>query len=408
LVVYNSFMGSASGVSQVLAGTKATTLDDSNVVKVGPASATASGSCFPYSAAADQPTGVTVGSVSVTYPITYASGTSTKTLSYGAQTVACTTNANLVADVALSDVDVTELVSLYPVAATVSLAKFTRKPLGMQGFAVAVNNNFYNALQASQSSTFLLGASCSAGQYTEACQPSITRAQYASLASQEGSVKSAAGFIPGDTTVLTLARRDQLSGTQATSNMYFLNNSCNLLDAKSKINTHGGALTPLRAADTSYFSPSTLVVNENIQTAQVENDLKATSGYSIGVIALSKADSTSYKFVKLDGVSPNFAKGGTSTYTTTGLRGNMVDGTWPLQVVSYAVYGSTATVFDAKKNPKGQIVAQLVGDLSTPTASITDLAGMTFFNGTGVDARLSKVSRFKGNNCAPLQIRTGI
>jgi hypothetical protein len=222
---------------------------------------------------------------------------------------------------------------------------------------------------------------------------------------KDGSIKSAAGFIPGDTTVLTLARRDQLSGTQATSDIYFASAVCNALDAKSKLNNHGGALTVMRKADATAYAPG-LVVNENVQTGDVETDLKLTTGYSIGVIALSKGTSTSYKFVKLDGVSPNFAKGGTAVLGSTALRNNMINGSWGLQMTAYAVYPTAAaTTYDATKAAKADLIKQMVSDLSD--ASLHDLSAIGYFNGTGTNAyKQTQVSRKDGNNCSPLITRT--
>jgi len=401
LVVYNSYMGSAAGVSQVLAPVKSlSTIPESDVVKVGP-TGTVKNTCIAYDSTTPTASLITVA------------GTTT-VVATAANKVACTSHAVTQADLAISDVDVTELVSLYPEAAKTSLAKFTRKPLAMQGFAVAVNPKFYADLQAAQVTAGALPSTCTNGTYSEACQPNITRAQYASLVSNEGSIKSAAGFIPGSTETLTLARRDQLSGTQASSNMFFLANSCNLLDAKSKINTHGGALTALRGADDKGVRltnlPTGLVVNENVQTGGVEADLKAETGYSIGVIALSKGATagTSYKFVKLDGASPNFAKLGTSTLVAgaspvaSTLRNNMLDGSWPLQMTAYAVYPTAAAAtYDAKKAPKAEFIKQMITDLSS--ASLHDLDAIGYFNGPATKQTL--VSRVGGNNCSPLVTR---
>lgn len=374
LVVYNSYMGSAAGVSQVLSTAKTvSSIPESFVVKVGPTANVAN----------------TCTAVTTAIPIL---GT-TSTVTTASNKVACSSNASIMADIAISDVDVTELLELYPAAAKAKLSAYTRTPVAMQGFAVGVNNNFYNALQAAQVTAGALPSTCTTGTYSEVCQPSISKAQYASLVSTSGSIKSAAGFIPGDTTVLTLARRDQMSGTQASSNIHFLSDVCNVLDAKSKINTHGGALTARRATD----STADLVIHENVQTGDVETDLKLTTGYSIGAIALSKASSTSYKFVKLDGVSPNFAKGSSTLYSSTQLRNNMIDGSWGFQMTAYTVAPTAAMTYDAKKAPKAEFIKQMVADLSNST--LHDLSAIGYFNGT---AKATKVSRVAGNNCSPL------
>jgi len=382
LVVYNSYMGSAAGVSNVMAAPKLlANVPEADVVTVGPTGNVAN-TCTVVSA--NLPI---LGTTMTTDTKTFIAAASTK--------VACSSHAITRADIAISDVDANELVGMYDVLkGGVKLSALERTPLAMQGFAIGVNNVFYNALQAAQVTSGALPATCTAGTYTEACQPSITRAQYASLVTKEGSIKTAAGFIPGSTEVLTLARRDQLSGTQATSNIYFASDVCNILDAKSKVNTHGGALTLLRAAD----STPNLVINENVQTGDVETDLKKTTGYSIGVIALSKGNSTSYKFVKLDGVSPNFAKNGTTFYGETALRNNMIDGSWGLQMTAYAMYPKAAGTYDAAKAPKANMIKQMVADLSDST--LHDLSAIGYFNGT--TAKKSAVQRLNGNNCSPL------
>ena len=377
LVVYNSYMGSAAGVSNVMAK-DLTKVPEATVVTVGPKA------------------GVANTCTVVTAPITILGVTPSTTVSAASSKVACSSHAVTRADIAISDVDANELVGLYDVTGGVALSKLTRTPLAMQGFAVAVNNKFYTDLQAAQITSGALASTCT-GLYTEACQPSITRAQYASLVTKDGSIKSAAGFIPGSAEVLTLARRDQMSGTQATSNIYFASDVCNLLDAKSKVNAHGGALTVMLKSDATSYAPG-LVVHENVQTGDVETDLKLSTGYSIGVIALSKGNSTNYKFVKLDGASPNFAKNGTAVLGSTALRNNMINGSWPLQMAAYAIYPTASGTYDAKKAAKANMIKQMVSDLSDST--LHDLSAIGYFS--GVDAKKSQVTRLAGNNCSPL------
>jgi hypothetical protein len=402
LIVYNSMNGSAAGVSQVMATTtNFKTINESEVVSVGPSITTATvglvakGSAVANSCVAYDGTNSSVSTQTI-------AGT-TKTISTAANTVLCTSAAPLKADMAISDVDVPELVQLYTQAAATKLTTIKRTPLGMQGFAVAVNNNFYNALQDAQVSAGLLDSTCNSGTarvLTEACQPNITRAQYASLASVEGSIGSAAGFIAGDTTPLTFARRDQLSGTQATSNIFFLSNSCNVLDAASKVNTRGGALTPLHDGNIgSAPSKAGLIIHMNAQTGNVEDDLKSTTGYAIGTIALSKAvGQTAYKFVKLDGVSPNY-KGSVAIADAASSRAKMLDGTWPMQVVSYAVTPATYAATDA---PKQVLSDALISALKTGSTA-NNLNAIGYFFG---DAdKVTKVSRLNGNNCSPLIVQ---
>jgi len=430
LVVYNSYMGSAAGVSNVMSDAKllnATTVPESLVVRVGPTT-TGTGKAART---------VDNNCTAVTSTITPLGQTdSSKFISSAANKVACTTAAVTRADIALSDVDASELVGYYGAAIKGGAAKFPtvlatmkRDFMAMQGFGVAVNNNFYGALQKAQglyagtpgNFTGACAPTETAAQpavladdtatppvaakaavpasisykYTEACQPSITKAQYTSLVTAEGNIKSAAGFIPDSTEVLTLARRDVLSGTQATSDMYFAAAGCNALDAKSKVNTHGGALTVIGKT----ASVSGLVVNENVQTGDVETDLKKSTGFSIGVISLSKATSSSYKFVKLNGASPNFAKGGTSP-SLAAVRNNMKDGLWDLQVASYAIYPKLAV---EGSSAKANLIKEMVAAMGD--SGKHDLPAIAYIKGTDT-TKHTNVSRVAGNNCSPLVART--
>jgi len=405
-IVYNSFNGSAAGVSQVIAS-KFQTISEAKVVRVGPdLKAKTQANCVAYNTQL-QPAGES-------------STTKGPAVDAARPKVACESFAITKADIAITDVDIPELAALYSEAEKSTLTAFTRQPLAMQGFAVAVNNNFYNALQAKQVTDGLLAADCTTGnKYTWACQPSISKAQYASLISQEGSIKSAADF--GVTSgPLTIARRDSLSGTQASSNIFFLNNSCNKIDAK---NARGGALTPLTKTSTV---PSGLTVLEYAQSSGVDTALGNNSAgtYAIGVIALAKGASTTYKFVKIDGASPNFAPGATTTLvagTSSGgastLRNNMLNGSWAFQMTAFAVYNTKSADESITKNVKAKLINKMVADLSDP--ALHDLDAIGYFSGDlGIKqtyvsraANLATAKQLKDtptasnvlpSNCAPL------
>ena len=182
-----------------------------------------------------------------------------------------------------------------------------------QGFGVAVSSALYTALQLDQGTTG---------------QPSISRNQYASLAqaSADGGVwdillpNSAKAVAAGNpapvgtwppATQLTLHRRVATSGTQAASDVYFLNNPCELGT------TLGGALvptagsatadTPLTYADVTFYTPAVnFLVNERSSTGGVRTGL-AAAGYAIGVLSLENLEANiggGAKFVKIDDTSP--------------------------------------------------------------------------------------------------------
>jgi hypothetical protein len=397
LLVFNGYMGSAAGVSNVMADAKLLTtasVPEAMVVTVGPTIIKSKNKYFGFPNTCRAVTS-TIRPLGETVSSKYITASTSK--------VACSSFALTRADLAISDVDISELGGMYNVIkggetklAYVSKG-FERVPLAMQGFAIAVNNNLYNALQSSQVAAGALPNNCTSGVYTEACQPSITRAQYASLVTKEGSIKSAAGLVPGATANLTLVRRNNFAGagTQAASDMFFASAICNKLDIKSKINNRGGALNLIRYDAMDFYGPK-LDVIEAVQTSELETLLSSSSGYSIGVIPLNKGDALKYKFVKLDGASPNFVKGGTAPLTGGALRTNMINGTWPLQMTSFAVYNKLSVT--SPKATKSELILQMISDLGD--GRLHDLPAIGYFNGP--PDKQTQVSRVDANNCSPL------
>jgi hypothetical protein len=396
LIVYNKYMGSAAGVSNVMAKDLKSLINvvpEAQVVTVGPVPNLVGGKAKGIKANDCVTSGTT-------------------------STIACTSWAWTKADIGLSDVDVTELVKMYD-NKKVNLSDMTRVPVAMQGFAVGVNHKFYIDLQAAQVTSGALPSSCTPVApatyvYTEACQPSISSAQYASLVTKEGGIKSAAGFITGSTTPLVLARRDDLSGTQAASQIFFGKSVCNAKDPKSKVNL-GGAMEATNVTDfpNKLVNPSSLIVNHNVHSSAVTTDLTRTDAYAIGVLSLANSKDTPSKFmmVKLDGVSPNFAKGGTTVLSGANLRKNMIDGSWPFQVVSYVMYPTASVGTDAVLASKKGLIEKFRTDLSDST--LHNLTAISYFNGTADKASLVHRATAKAsgttaaayNNCAPLTFR---
>lgn len=356
-VVYNNQNGSAAGVSQLLAKLDGK-ITEADVVTVGPVKGVA-GSCT-----AD-------GSSTTAVPV-----------------LNCASHALTQADMAISDVAPNELYKLYATA-TAKLSTLNSVPLALQGFGVAVNQNLYNALQTQNIADGLLPATCVAGDATAACQPSIRRADYASLVTKVGSIKSAAGLFANDATVLTLARRDDLSGTQASSNIFFADNACGVPVAKSA--NIGGALDIISLTD----STAALVVQANATGGGVKTALNSTSGYAIGVISLTTGQpTTGWKFIKIDGVSPTFNADGTAAYKQ---RTAFATGNYPFAMTAFAVTPVKQAV------GKPALTTAVIGGLKDST--LHDLVGIAYLDGAANDPAAPKqamVHRYLGNNCSPL------
>lgn len=389
--VYNKQNGSAAGISQLLSTIKDTTIPEQDVVTIGPMGKTAG------VVAATQATSTGGANTCTTLADTVVGG-----ITY--HNVSCTTHARTQADLGMSDVHPIELFAFEGVKPK-AVTTLTSVEIMQQGFGLAVNQKFYDALQTQNIAEGLLPATCVVPDATAACQPSVRRADYASLISVQGSIKSAAGFIPGDVTKLILARRDDLSGSQAASNIFFADNACgnSLLKGKVIKGVRGGMLDLI--TDTTVVDPAKLVVHMNATGQLVAADMGSATDYSIGVISLNTSP-TPGKWVKIDGKSPNYMPDGSVAYKT---RESFLNGDYPFVVTSYA-----ATV---TKPTKGSIMDPVLGNPDVAQAVITGMSDSTLHDLTGIgytDAaddsaniaagtpKQSNVKRTNGNNCSPL------
>ena len=264
---------------------------------------------------------------------------------------------------------------------------------GLQGFGVAVSASLYNALVA---------ANNAAGIPLVNGQPSIRKADYASLINSTGTIKSAADLLndPADTNTLEIARRVDTSGTQASSNLFFL-------AAKTT-----GAQIPLIAADLPLADIATngLAVTEGSSTGNVKTRLN-TAGYVIGVVSLENVPSgtDTWKFVAIDGVSPNQAFDATSSTVVADpyQRQQFAAGSYPFAYESYLLFKDNAL------NTGTGIVKAIADNIKLSTKS--NLVGFSYLDQPGTWAawdsaagyanntnKQSRVSR-SGNNLNPLQ-----
>lgn len=192
--------------------------------------------------------------------------------------------------------------------AGLSAAPATQAASFSQVFGVAVSPELYTALQAAQGLT-----GCGVDSLTQACQPSITKAQYTSIVSdsfntakQDINATLGVGHA-GD--LLTVCRRVSTSGSQAASNQFFLNFFVGGDGAA------GGGLIPADAAN--YASANSGLTSYDVQegagTANARTCLSNT-GFAVGVLSLEnypdlttrsggqRAD-RKWRYVKINGVA---------------------------------------------------------------------------------------------------------
>jgi len=386
-VVYNYNNGSAGGVSQLL-GKTPKLADQSNPLKAIPE--------------ADVPF------VGPAKDVTTPGGTTANTFctAVSAVKVSCSSHTTLTADLALSDVRAQELYKLYPAAAKGKPATLTQVPLFLQSFGVAVSQPLYVALQ---KKTFTAGNAC-VGDFTAACQPSISSADYASLVAKDGKVASLAD-LTGDAslvgTPLILARRDDLSGTQAASNIFFVNGQCGgngNLDPKGidvKVGKAGGLLGGLAIrTDGVDDIVGVLDVQSNVTSGTVKTAVGSATDYAIGVLGTGSGglQGTAGRFVKIDGVSPNYD--GTNFMNAAATRAQIASGRYPFAFTLYGMY-VTATLAKSPEK-KASVLAVLNG---FKNSTLSDLAGIAYLDGSTTVVGAPKQSAYNrqgGNNCSPI------
>ena len=195
---------------------------------------------------------------------------------------------------------------------TAQLTKFNRTRTIGQLFGVAVSNSVWQALQLAQTGS-------NAPQDTTGVNwPSLTRDSIRQLLN--GSVglwsdvvKAAAPA--GTINELTICRREQGSGTQASSNQFFFNYPCDANNGAIAQDTVGVQTDPLANGTGKYF------VKENTSSTKVKNCLNQSdtvaggadtfAGHATGAIGVLSYNgdpgaSDTWKWIKVDGILPSF------------------------------------------------------------------------------------------------------
>lgn len=271
-----------------------------------------------------------------------------------------------------------------------------------QVFGVATSVKLYRALQVAQG-IYASEAAADAddGDFLPAKAPNITRAQYTSIA--VGNFQDWSNLIPSEATATNkkkvyLARRVPTSGTQGSSNAFFLRNPCN------GDPTIGGSLPPVKASQ----STADLIITEGSGTGNVKSAMATTTEYVIGVMSLENnwrppVGSTTregYRFLKVDGVHPEAPVPGSGTSFDETARYAASQGEYDFHIELKAFVADTADSFGA----------QVIDDIKNAFAGLdcADLPrGLTLNPLSGSSCTVGQVvakgTRF-GNNCQAQQL----
>ncbi|WP_026295386.1 hypothetical protein [Methylophilus methylotrophus] len=262
----------------------------------------------------------------------------------------------------------------------------------LQGFGVAVSVPLYRKLQEVQGITETSG-------FDVANAPSLTKAQITTILQDGGAVSAAESWAPifgadntGEEAVI-VQRRVDTSGTQASSNAFFMGNPC-----------LGNASQLIPAATTSgayqvVLNSGSGNVKGNITTATTNNR------FAIGVLSLENdyrvesAANAGYRFIKIDGVHPEDGD-------TTNARVAMASGKYPF-AMELKTFVSSNPVFGAANSFARTIVPTLATALKNPAAAQCALLprgiALTADGGnTSCEAGVTRAVLTKfGKNCAP-------
>lgn len=181
-----------------------------------------------------------------------------------------------------------------------------------QAFAVIASIPLYRAMQAAQ------GITVADPNFAPENAPNITSAQYAGIISPGGE-KTWSSIVPGSTNEVILARRVDTSGTQASSDAFFLRNPCNAgvgqqLSKRTRLSSEPGVIEVLEGSSGG-------AVYVRVTTASNSTDPKKS--FAIGVASAegnwrtsTSANSNGYRVLKVDGVHPETGDTDFSRLTT--------------------------------------------------------------------------------------------
>jgi len=264
--------------------------------------------------------------------------------------------------------------------------------LAGQTFGVAASLPLFYALQAEQ------GINCAAGDFSPACTPSISRTEYATLVAQ-ANAPAIGGFYGWDVVDLGAAngtthaganekviicRRPVTSGTQASSNAFFLKKNC-----------MAGGLEPATPAN----NIGMLEVIENSSTGKAKTCLGdgATAGagnqFRIGIISAENAPKSTdnWQWLKLDGAA---------LHGDAGQRANTIEMEYQFAMEMVLHTSSDTSITPAAQAVAMQALTTELGNTSNPKTGIYVVPhGSVYYTAPGgVIGRATN----GGNSCAAM------
>lgn len=264
-----------------------------------------------------------------------------------------------------------------------------------QVFGVAVSIPLYRAMQVAQSIT---ESGTTSSDYEPSKAPNITVEQYTSLIAQGGE-NTLAILLPNNTSRLNIERRVDTSGTQASSNAFFLRNPC-----------AGGvaaALPPTTASNdvTNVYKVTLNSGSSNVKTRlnSASNSLVDNEKYAIGVLSAENdwrvdGSTPGYRYLKVDGVHPEDGD-------TSRARLKAVNGDYKFHMEMKSFVRNNGISGQANKTAfESAIIGEITAELQDPDSSSCAVypRGLTLNPGNGsvctIGAQVAKHTN-NGVNC---------
>ncbi len=296
-----------------------------------------------------------------------------------------------------------------------------------QTFGIVVNTSLYRALQAAQ------GITETGNNYDPTLAPSITREQYASITqSNETSFQTGWSNLLGSSytsTPVYLIRRSADSGTQAGSQAFFLGNPCNngnagqISPATTGLGSNiystpngdsftvyeSGSTGNVKVALTTLDNGGTITVDDGTGTG-VSNPVTVTAGtFGIGVISLTedwRAETTAankgYRFIKIDGVSPEAgsATGNTISSPFFGTQ-NQYLATATTVSGQYPYYMESRYFLQSNPDAFGKVtLPAMITALDDPNTCALTPRAISLLNGISSCKSVDVLVTKNGNNCS--------
>jgi hypothetical protein len=278
-------------------------------------------------------------------PTNTSSATQIALPAYEERTCALTT-AGHAPDMGISDEEPAVLVAAGSVSATpAEVAALQADPLNIVTFGVGVTTALRNALQTQQIANGALPGSCTAGNETEACMPSLTKASVASIYTGNLVGWSELGLTPADDTVY-IARRPVTSGTETAHRVFFLNDPCSVGVTPMLDGNNGEGQKDANACSAASYDGTTNVYvgsgGGNVETCLDNHN--AHGRFAVGTVGIENpgtgtAHAAAMRHVKIDGISP------TAINVSNGRYGFWVEAT--LNYINGSLAGDVATMQNA-------------------------------------------------------------